>query len=287
MRIIFILILLSGCISLVKGQSAPLYPNAFSGYFFNPYIVNPSYVPEQGNVSIAAYYRFRSGFFSDINSFLFSAEKIVRTKKGANHAIRLNIYNDREGPYISKPKAYLNYALKLPISSNSALFAGIALGVSSISFTAPSGAGSIILPDGNLGVGLKLHQVRMGLSSGQIFNSEGTIISSALKLERYYNVDFSIKQQLSAFWTINGYFYWRDFSGIPDEFSFSGSLEYNESLQFGGIYKWKQGISWLASVQINKEGNPLFISFIYNSAFLSTIPLWNDSYEIGIKYGIK
>jgi hypothetical protein len=287
MRILPVIFFLS-ITFLCNGQSGvPLYPDVFSGFFLIPSSVNPSYVPEEGNVNLAAYYKFRAGALSDVNSFLFMGEKIFRGEEAMTHAGRILVFNEREGPYISKPRGYFNYALELALAKEAFLNAGISLGFSSVNFSAPSASGSVFLPDGSLAVGFKVKNISASVVSAQVFNTEGVAASSAVRLARYYNFILSGEKELSPFWKINISAYWRKLPELNDQWYFSGLLQYHETLQAGIIYKYERGLSFPVKLGLNRNGNPLFISFIYNTGYLSKIPLWNNSYEIGIQYGVQ
>lgn len=286
MTFVPVLLFLIGCISLARGQS-PVYPDVFSGYFYNQAIVDPSYIPEEGNLLFSTYYKFRPGTFSDINTFMLSAEKIIRNRGQTTQAVRVFMLNERQGSYISKPSGYLNYAVQLALSSDLLLSVGTSLGFAELNFTAPSGGGSSIIPDGRLGISTRYKKISAGISSGQIFNSEGRPVSTLIQLNRFFNYHLETVHTLSPFLDFRTYFLWRSFPHLKDQYYLTGTFDYRKTAEAGLIFKFQRGLSLVGSVQVNREGNPLFVSFVYNSSFFSSVPVWNNSYEIGIRYGVK
>lgn len=271
----------------VKGQSGILYPDVFSTYFYNMALVNPSYVPEEGNVDLMAVHKFRRGLLSDVSTFAATGQRAWRTEKKPTRVARLIFINEREGPYISSPKFYGNYAMQLPLSSEASLMAGVSLGFSGVNFSAPSGAGSLMLLDGGVGLGLKYKKINIGASSMQAFNSEGTVISSIIRLQRFYNINASGETSISPSLDLKGYFLWRSLTALPDQYILATSLFYRRFFEGGALYAWNKGASFFGALTLNPEENALFMSVTYNSGFLSSNPVWAGSLELGLQYRVK
>jgi hypothetical protein len=266
------------------GQTAPSYPDFFSSYFFNTYVINPSYISENVSFTLNSYYKFREGSFSDINTFFAGGEKIIYSDRSYTHGIRLMVFNEKEGQYISRPKAYINYAVEIPVTSDTRICSGLSAGISSANFTAPSGSGNVILPDGTAGAGLKIRKYYAGISSSQIFNSEGVAIRAPVKLQRFYNFQVEGEQQLSAFFSVKEYFLWRSLPYFRDMWNLSVLLNVKEAAGAGITYKGFQGFSFPAYLRINPSGNSLQLTFTYNSNLMTNTSAWNESFEIGLKY---
>lgn len=273
--------------TMACAQSGIVYPDVFSTYFFNRALVNPSYVPDEGNVELMAAYKFRQGLYSDIATFAANGQKVWRKEGKPESVLRLIFMNEREGPYIASPKAYSNYAIKLPVASDVRLMAGISLGWSGMNFSAPSGAGSIMLLDGGVGIGLKYKKIHIGASSLQAFNSEGVVINSRIRLQRFYNVDLSAETAINPNLDVKGWFLWRYLPSLPDQFNVASSVQYQKKYEVGALYFHPRGVSYFSSITLNPEENSLFISFAYNSSLLSSNPVWGKSFEIGLRYRMK
>lgn len=272
---------------IAQGQSGVVYPDVFSSYFNDISLINPAYIPQEGRLELKAIYKFRRGLLSDISTFAASGSKYWNTDKNTSQAGRLIFQNEREGPYISSPKTYLNYALRLTLSSNTSLMTGLSLGFSGLSFTAPSGAGSVMLLDGGLGVILRHKKIDIGVSTLQMFNSEGVAISAPIRLQRYYNIHLTAEKSVTPALDLKGYFFLRNFNQIPDHLNAGGSILLQRFIELGGLYKYRRGISFFGALTISQDTNPLILSLSYNSSLLSSSPLWSDSFELGLQYLLK
>src|SRR5690606_6979742 len=105
---LLILLLVYNAILLFP-QQAGYYPDFFNSFSFNPYLVNPSYVPDTGKVDLSFNHKMMAGELRDVSSSLLVATKILKNLNNAN-AIRLSVGNEQEGQYINVPKFFANYA---------------------------------------------------------------------------------------------------------------------------------------------------------------------------------
>lgn len=284
-------ITLSVLISIISltaySQSGRIYPDVFSAFFTNMALVNPSYVPQEGNVDLMSYYKFRQGLLSDVSTFMASGHKVWRRENKPEHLARLIFFNEKEGPYISSPRAYGNYALKQRLSSDADIGGGVSLGLAGINYSTPSGAGSFTVLDGNIGLGLNYRKISIGMAAIQAFNAEGIAVSSPVRFQRFYNLHFSAEKTVSPDLDLNSYFLWRSLPGLPDQYIGALTLFYRRFLEVGALYFRPRGVSYLSTFILNPEKNPLHFSIAYNTAFLGSNPLWGNSFEIGLKYRVR
>jgi len=285
--IIFITLIFS--VSELFAQKVSYYPDQYSLFFYNLPLVNPSYVEKSGKAAFNASYKARTGPFKKIATYAFTGDLIFRKANESAHAGRVLVLSQKEGPYISRPSAYLNYAYLVPVSKETAIFAGVAVGFSGIYFSAPSasGAGSSILPDGSIGIGFRSRGFSAGLSSMQIFNSEAQPIQTAIVLKTYYNTFVSYEHDLDAYWKFYSYGLWRALPAARDDLNLALLLKFQETIGFGGVLRPGKGIAFFASLYPLEKKNTFSISAAYNSSFLSTLPSWHNSIEFTMHYTIN
>lgn len=268
------------------GQTALLYPDWFSGYVFNRFLTNPAFVSDDSKVNLSVQYKFRRGSFRDINSFLAMGNLIVRKNNSYLHSFRIFVQNEREGPYISRPRAYINYSLRIGLGANSYLSAGFNGGFASVNFSAPSGSGNLLKPDAALGLGFTLNKLTLGASVWQLTNSEGVAISGSLTFRRYTQFNGEYIINLSPDWSVVPSFIYQIHSSYSNNFYVSSIFQYKSRFNIGPVYRHSQGLAMAGSLSLHKDASKININCAYNSGFLSNVPSWNDSFELGIRYSI-
>ncbi|MBO9701396.1 MAG: type IX secretion system membrane protein PorP/SprF [Sporocytophaga sp.] len=284
-------ITLSVLVSLISftaySQSGRIYQDVFSSFFTNMALVNPSYVPQDGNVELMSYYKFRQGLLSDVSTFMASGHKVWRKENAPDHLARLIFFNEKEGPFISSSRAYGNYAVKEHLSSEVDISGGASLGLAGINFSTPSAAGSLTVLDGNIGLGFNYRKISAGMAAIQAFNAQGTVTSGKVRFERFYNMHFSAEKTVSENLDLKSYFLWRSLPSLPDQYIGALTFFYGGFLEAGALYFRPRGVSYLGTIILNQENNPLSILMTYNTSFLGSNPLWGNSFEIGLKYNIN
>ncbi len=275
------------CIVLYQeasGQGSPVYPDIFSGYFYHGALANPAYVPDDSKVSLAAYYKFKQGKYGGINSFMAEAEKTASAGNKNLNSFRLFFFNEREGPYISRPRAYFNYALEVNIAQDMSITSGVNIGFASVNFTAPSGSGNMSLPDGAAGLTLQYRQWTAGISFWQLFNAEGVAISNVLRLQRYEQVNLAYSGFLSPDWKFSSYLLFRHQKNYYNHCFLTLLLGYRELIQAGPVFRYRQGLAFFGVLQVDQDTNRFHLTFTYNSGAFSPAPYWNNSVELGLRY---
>ncbi|MBC7389878.1 MAG: type IX secretion system membrane protein PorP/SprF [Opitutaceae bacterium] len=274
-------------VCLVFAQANNYYPDILTVYFLQMATVNPGYVPSEGIADFNAGYKFRTGAFKEISTFSFSGARILRTQNLNSHVIRIMLNNEQQGPYINTPRAYGNYAYELKTGENSSLYAGAALGVAGVYYSATSATASVLLPDGSLGIGAKLGAVSLGISSLQIFNSKASPIVAQFRLGRYYQSNLTLEKELGANWNLRGHVLYRLFPENKDELNIGASLLYSETLLLGSMYRNLYGLGLIAGFYFDSGKDKLLLSFTYNSSVLSRAPVLQNSMEISLGFRVN
>jgi hypothetical protein len=281
--VLFFLILIP---FLAQGQQNILYPDAFGVNINNLSLINSWYVPDNGKFDFTGAYKYRTGPFSKIATYSATAAVISRKDNNRVQAARVIFFNQKEGPYIEKPRAYINYIYQIPLNEQTSLSAGVTLGFAGVFFSAPSStaAGSVFLPDGSLGLGLKRKKFSAGISSFQIFNSKGSPLTGRIILKRYYHLFLSGEKDLSPDWIFKGFLLWGLMPSQTDRKEASISFTFKDALSVGSAFRYKQGLSFFSSFQTNAGKNVLLLSFGYNTSFFASSSYLQNSMELLVGY---
>lgn len=265
-------------------QVGGIYPDQFSSYFLNKSLLNPAYIHPDGNSEAIAQSKLRSGFYKDISTIAASAQKVFNTENNQWHSARLLFQNEKEGPYISTPRFYGNYAIRIGLGEKSDLSGGISLGLVNPNIRTPTKSVSTTLLDGSIGLLLRYSRVSAGFSSQQIFNNSSEGIRS-IKLRRFYNSTIGATIVEGPFIKLNTYVLWIAYSDLPSRFNGIVSILYNDWLEAGAGYQTRQGALFFASFTADRTGmHPLKISLLYNSVLFNTSNLLQEGVEISISY---
>jgi hypothetical protein len=266
------------------GQQGGLYPDQLSSYFFNPSLINPAYIQQKGTSEAIVQSKLRSGFYKDISTISASAQKVFNTQNNQWHSGRILLQNEKEGPYISTPRFYGNYGIRIGIGENTALMGGVSLGLVNPNFRTPTKSVSSTLLDGALGFMFQSAKVAVGFSSNQIFNSSSDN-SRFISLKRFYTTQLNAVLLESDQVEVNSYFLWTYYTDISSQFNGVISVFWNDWLEVGGGYRIRQGTLFLASITLDKTSlHPIRMGLLYNSVILNTTNMLGESIEIILSY---
>lgn len=248
-------------------------------------LMNPAYVNETSKASLGSLYKSRTGLLNEVSSMTAYGDLSIKPNRDISQVVRMVFQNEKEGPYISSPKFYGNYAIRLPIAYDVFLYTGLALGISTLSFTAPSGMGKASIPDGSVGGVFKYKKTEIGTAAYQIFNNSSVVINSSLVFRRYYQFYFQSEKDLNASLSIKGHLFWRP-QALYDLASTTVLLCYKEAISLGLMYQYRRGSSFLTSFHVNNDRNPIIVNMSYNSLLFNTLTVSTGSFEIGLQYSI-
>ena len=263
------------------GQISGLYPDQFSSYFFNPATINPAFIPRDGSSESVIQSKLRNGVYSDLYSIGASVQKTFNTGKQQWHSGRLLFSNEKEGPYISIPRFYGNYSIRIPVNDDLDILAGISLGLVNPNINIPTRVISSTLGDGALGLLVRYGNSSLGVSSNHIFNSS----YDNLHLRRYYTAHFETYSVANSYYTLKAYCIWRYFPDIPSQLNTAVSALINEKLEAGAGYRYKRGIFLFFSLTIDPASkHPLLLGALYQSSILDQLPGLGESLELSLIY---
>jgi len=281
------LILFTMLINLpVFGQNNAVYPDQFGAYFNNMYLVSPAYVPADTKMNLNAAYKTGTGALNNISTFNFAFTRVLNNTKPNNHVARLYFYNEKDGPYIHRTRAYANYAYKIKLGDEIFLSSGIAIGFAQTAFTAPSSTanGNSIAPDAAIGLSLNCKKLEAGFAVNQLLNSVVNPVVAPIEYKRYYNSYIQYTFTLSPFVNLKSGMLWRSLPAYSDDVNIFGMLEYKDILSLGSSYKYNKSFSFIVSTKFHIGKESILLSFIYNTPFFTKLPAWTDSVELNGGY---
>lgn len=268
------------------GQSTAVYPDIFGAYFNNMALITPAYIPRDVKMDLNLSYKTRTGALNKISTLNFSFTRVFNVNKANNHMLRLYFYNEKDGPYIHRPRAYANYAYKIMLTEDTYVSTGVALGFAQTAFTAPSSTanGNSISPDGSLGIAFSHKKLDVGLAACQMFNSVVNPVIAPITYKRYFNSYVSYTFRLSDFVNLKSGFLWRALPTLQDDVCIYEMLEYKELISLGGCYNYNKSLSFVFSTNLRIGKESILISLVYNTPFFTKLPAWTDSVEMNGGY---
>jgi hypothetical protein len=271
------------------GQHTLLYPEMFSGFFNHQALFNPSFQQDTGRIAVSASLKSRMGAFKNIATYYASLDRNFMNSRNSGHTIRFLFYNEKEGPYIEKPRGYFNYAFRIAMAEETFFSAGAAIGFTQIAFSAPSASatGIATMPDASIGLYLKRNFFKTGISSMQLLNSESSPASVLVKLGRYYNFFAETEKELGYSWKMKISFLYRLLPAYKDNIDLALRLSFKDALVVGASGRYRYGTSFFVSFNINAGNSLLCLNFAYNTPFLSGVTALNNSFEISPTYILK
>ncbi len=274
---------------LLRAQSFTTYPDILSLTLFNEALLNPGYISEEGRSDLFFGHKFQTGALKDVSSSFFSADRTFRKESGMAQTLRLLFFNEKQGPYISKPRGYLNYAYQIPLRENLQVYAGAILGLAGAYYSVPGSSGNqaTTLPDGGIGAGIKSDRFTIGAAALQMFNSSAQPYTATLVLGRYYHVHARYELPLGLDWKVKGQVLWRHLPATQDQGYVLACLSYVDRAQVGSIWRVGKGLTFFLALEPHYHEDRLLLSFAYNTAITGDTPAWQNSMEVNVGYRIK
>jgi hypothetical protein len=264
-----------------------------SNYYFPDYysstgldhipLVNPAWSDEDSRATFGSLYKSRTGILNEVASLTAYADVSLSRNKSFGQIARVLFHNEQEGPFISSPGFYGNYAVRVPLKEDISVSMGLAAGVASLSFTAASGSGRASVADGNAGMVFRFKKSEVGAASYQIFNSSMVAISSRLVFRRFWQFYAQSQRDINENFTIRGHLFWRP-QPLKDYANASAILSYRETVSMGAMYQLFRGTSFLTSFRLAKNSNPVIVNLTYNSLLFSPLNVPVSSFEVGLRY---
>lgn len=175
-------------------QEVALNPVQFGQFYNNLTLYNPAMNCTESDYQAGMGNQRLLGNFNKISTYFLQAGMRIGSQKALNNApfsaLGAMLYNDREGKYLNRTRAYLNYVWHGHVSKNLSMAGGFyAGGVNySVQGTELSGNGSDIAPDGMIGIQFYNRHFYSGISYNQIFSGQLQPLAEVSSLVPYFNV---------------------------------------------------------------------------------------------------
>lgn len=282
MRLLFVCLFLL-LLNAVNGQSLKLYPPLQTTFYTNMAAVNPAYIPVEGKGRFVAAHQSRTGPFRQISSQWFTGS--LKSSQDQHAGIfRVIVANHQQGPYISEPRGYINYAYQIKMKDDMHLSAGLMAGVAGIFYSAQSatGSGSATVPDGAVAMAWDWKGFLAGASLMQMFNSELSPITESNKLQRHIQLLIRQNKKIAPYWDVSA-----AATGRQDlqDWRVAINTTYHNALTFGAIMNIRQGLAFSGTLHTSVgDKDEMTASFTYQSSFLGSVPVNVSSLEVILGY---
>lgn len=197
------IIMLSHTSQTIYGQT-DMYPAAYGINALYRNIYNPALLNTSSHYQFLLGNQFFPGAYSQMeNHFFIASINLTNDTAKSRNNLGIKIITEKEGEFISKPKAYLSYAWHTPIFKNYRLSAGANLGIVSYIYkpTTISAEGSAYGPDADIALGFYNKTFTLGFSFNQAFNSKLVPKQFYFRYKSFYTLNlekkFSINEKYS------------------------------------------------------------------------------------------
>lgn len=286
--IVVSIVFFSNCINKVQAQSGAGLPVQFIQFFKTNHLINAASIGKDSAIEVSTGNKSLTGAFSGVRTFyVLASVQLNAPKKKSKHVIGLTFINDKEGSFINRNRAALQYAFHLPVSKKSILSAGVAAGVINYAYKASniSAGGSAFAP--NLDVGLWWHRrtFNIGVSGNQLIASKLTPIDETYTIERYYNVAADKTFLLSPYFSLTSAFNVRWYEGDAYNADLALILLIQQNVTTAVGYKYEKGASVAGGLEDIKLGrHQLKMMFSYYFPLTNVSGYNPQAYELSLRF---
>jgi len=279
----------SNCIHSAQAQSGAGLPVQFIQFFKTYALINPASIGKDSALGLSTGNKSLTGAFSGVRTFYAygHAQFNGRKKNRSRHVIGLTFINDKEGSFINKNRAALQYAFHLPISKKSILSAGASAGFINYSYKASniSAGGSAYAPNADIGLWWHRPRFNLGVSGNQLIASTLTPIDETYTIERHYNLTADKTFLLGPYLSLTPAFIfrWYEKQYYNADLALILSIQDNVTAALG--YKYDKGLSVSGGLEDIKLGQHLFKMMISYYFPVGQVNNYNpQAYELSLHF---
>ena len=210
-------------------------------------------------------------------------------KRNGLHSFRGIVFSETEGPYISRPRWYGNYAFQLQLAEVVSVSLGVSYGYVQNKYDAATVLnGNSGVSDGAVGIKLNYKLLEFGASSLQLFNN--SIVTGekvTLELARYYTFTGVYQIPISSQFSIHPSVYYRFLPYGVNDVLLTTELVYDERFSFGVIEEIRKGVAFFLQANDLMYDVPLTVLLLYRTTMFSNVPAQFNHFEIGLGYSIN
>ncbi len=250
---------------------------------------NPAFVNINSKASVDLGNQFYTGLYSKIENHYFLAGLDVVGKDSARtkHIISVKAFNEKEGDFITRPKAYLSYAGHVRLSEDYFLGAGASLGMVGYIYKATnvSGGGSATVPDAELGMSFYGRGLRLGISANQLFNKVMLPKELTFRWRRYFTAYLEKGWEFGENHSFTLFAQQLFISQQKDVRDVGGYLVLNRHIELGIMEYIGEKVTFVAGLrELSWGDNAVHLLFAYSVPHTSASQANNQSFEIVLRY---
>lgn len=274
------------CLTLWSyGQVNSIYPDVVTSYKGQEVWINPSSSMDTSQYYANMVANYRAGNRGNVGLYQLDAGVHFLSGNKNNQVIRVLFSSEKEGPYISKPRGYINYGFRLALNKKLSLSSGIAYGFSSnnIQVAQVSNVNSYFVQDGAFGLELTTSKWGIGAAMMHVFNNQISEQVDSIRLNRFYHINafqlINFNQQMRL--ELRGFY--RLFSDLNNQLLVNALFYPLPEFGFGGSYFSRKGMSFSSYFQMTLRKTTCQLFMSYNSGWMAEVPAFARSFELGMK----
>lgn len=288
MRIGLLTILLLATTNLIYSQNQTLETPIHFGQFFNNPLLNIAKEGAYSRVSAKIGTKRNIGSFGNVSTSFLSSNFSFLKQKESNNSLGILFYNDKEGEFIRRQRAYISFVRHQQIGSDWKLSLGISGGmhVFNVKFNEIIGGISTTSFDGSVGILLHSFKSKIGLSVNQYPNSVYQPLVQQILLKRHYYLfgeqKIFIKNKTSIVTSI----YTKYISSDNSDLGIGLRLLFN-TINAGLSYEFKEGCYAFFGINDLKINNHFFdVDFAYFMPSSNNFRRNTNTLELTLKYSL-
>ncbi|MDF2454398.1 MAG: hypothetical protein K0R51_391 [Cytophagaceae bacterium] len=287
--IVVSVVFFSNCIYSAHAQSGAGLPVQFIQFFKTNALINAASIGKDSAIELSTGNQSLTGAFSGVRTFYAygHAQLNARKKNKSRHVIGLTFINDKEGSFINRNRATLQYAFHLPISRKSILSAGASAGFINYSYKASniSAGGSAYAPNADIGLWLHRARFNIGISGNQLLASKLTPIDETYTIERHYNLTADKTVALGPYLSLTPAFIFRWFDKDYYNADLALIIVIQDNVTAAVGYKYNKGLSvsgGLEDIKLSQHVLKMMFSYYFPVGEVSN---YNpQAYELSLRF---
>ncbi len=283
----YILLAFLSVSSFVMGQNGTLMPDVYDQFFQDYYLINPANT-DTSEIILNMGHRAQLGVFSGIRQTYFDANVRIKSNSlNKRHSIGVQLFNNSEGDFFAKNRAYGRYSFDLQLTDVYFLSAGVSLGMVSYAFkaTQSSAGGADFTYDGNLGLWLVGRKFKVGTSMQQVFQKTLTPIGQTFELQRVYNANASYVFHINHNIELTTHLWYKYQQYYKEGIQFAAIVTLQDFVEFGGSYRYQKGLVLIGGIKdIHLGTSKISIVMSYSTGVLNYVAKGDNAVELFLKY---
>lgn len=270
-----------------NGQNGSLMPDVYDQFFQNYYLINPANT-DTSQLILHVGHKSQLGVFRGVRQTYFDTNFRIKSKSPNNrHYLGIQLFNNSEGDFFSKNRAYGRYSYDIKVSNSYYLTAGLSFGMVSYAFkaTQSSAGGSDLTYDGNLGLWLVGTHFKLGASMQQVFQGKLSPIGQTFELVRQYNLNASHTFLINPNIQLTTHAWYKYQQDNKDDLQVAAIITMQNLVEFGGNYRYQKGVVLIGGLKDIYIGtSKITIAMSYSTGILNALAKGDNAVELFLKF---